>query len=179
MMLEWNSMSFSVSSVLKRLKIGGPLIVAALVLAGCASTRVPSLSAPRRPVTELNMLAVPVALNLDGHPGPDTIAVKIYAGNLRDAKPVAITTGSLELLMFDGLLKKSTNAPTPLHTWTFPARQLKRYEFKASIGTGYELTASWTTNKPTASKITLISRYLPESGPPIYSAPSTISVTAH
>lgn len=124
------------------------------------------------------MLAVPVALNLDPLPGPDSVAIKIYAGNLREAKPVPITSGTLELLMFDGVLRKSTNAPRPLHTWSFTARQLKRYEFKASIGIGYELTASWTTNKPTAAKATLISRYVPESGPPIYSAPSTISLTA-
>ena len=148
----------------------------ALLLLGCASDgRMTSHGL----ITELNMLAVPVALNLDGLPGPDTVAVKIYAGNLREAKPVPITSGSLELMLFDGLLKKSTSAPAPLHTWTFPARQLKRYEFKASIGTGYELTASWTTNKPRAAKITLISRYLPDSGTPIYSSPSTISVTAH
>jgi len=125
------------------------------------------------------MLAVPVALNLDSLPGPDSVAVKIYAGNLRDGKTAPITTGTLELLMFNGVLKKSTNAPVPLHTWSYPARQLKHYEFKAAIGIGYEFTASWITNKPTATKVTLVSRYLPDSGPPIYSAPSTISVTAN
>lgn len=161
----------------KRISILSFVSVAfALLLLGCASDG-PLTS--HGPITELNMLAVPVALNLDGLPGPDTVAVKIYAGNPREAKPVPITSGSLELLMFDGLLKKSTNAPTPLQIWTFPARQLKRYEFKASIGTGYELTASWTTNKPRAAKITLISRYVPDSGAPIYSSPGTISITAH
>ena len=157
-------------------------VVAILLLfvSSCTSTKnAGSVSASARDITELNMLAVPVALNLDGFPGPDTIAVKIYAGNLREASPVPITTGRIELLMFNGLLKRSTNAPVPLHTWTFPARQLKRFEYKASIGTGYELTASWTTNKPTASKVTLISRYLTDSAPPVYSSPSTISITAH
>jgi hypothetical protein len=105
--------------------------------------------------------------------------VKIYAGNLREARPIPIVAGTLELLMFDGVLKKSSNAPTPLHVWSYPARELKRYEFKASIGIGYEFTASWTTNKPAAAKVTLISRYLSESGSPIYSAPSTISIMAN
>ena len=170
---------FSVSSVPQWFKSVLPLVFVAPLLVGCSSGD-KRLTAPTRgPITELHMLAVPVALNLDPRPGPDSLAVKIYAGNLRDAKPVAITSGTLELMMFDGILKKSTNAPTPLHTWTYPARELPRYQFKASIGIGYEFTASWTTNKPTAAKITLISRYLPDSGTPIYSAPSTISVTGH
>ena len=150
-----------------------------LLLLGCRSATPLSVPTGAPAVTELNMLAVPVALNLDGLPGPDTVAVKIYAGNLRESKPVPITSGKVELFMFDGLLRKSTNAPTPLHTWSFTAKQLKRYEYRASIGTGYELTASWTTNKPRASKATLISRYTPDSGSPIYSAPGTISVTGN
>lgn len=149
-----------------------------LFLTACTSTDKKPNTSPAR-ITELHMLAVPVALNLDPLPGPDSVAVKIYAGNLREAKPIPITAGTLELMMFDGLLKKSTNVPKPLHTWTYPARELQRYQFKASIGIGYEFTASWTTNKPAAVKISLISRYVPESGPPIYSAPSTISVTGH
>ena len=155
-----------------------PALVLTLFLTACASTDKKPNTSPAR-ITEINMLAVPVALNLDSLPGPDSVAVKIYAGNLREAKPVPITTGTLELLMFDGVLKKSSNAPTPLHVWSYPARELKRYEFKASIGIGYEFTASWTTNKPAAAKVTLISRYVCESGSPIYSAPSTISIMAN
>jgi len=124
------------------------------------------------------MLAVPIALNLDSLPGPDSVAVKIYAGNLREAKPVPITSGVIELLMFDGVLRNSNSTPRALHTSTITADQLKRYQFNASNVIDYELTASSTTNKPAAAKATLISRYVPESGPAVYSAPSTISLTA-
>jgi hypothetical protein len=155
-----------------------PALLLTLFLTACASPDKKSNTSPAR-ITEINMLAVPVALNLDSLPGPDSVAVKIYAGNLREARPIPIVAGTLELLMFDGVLKKSSNAPTPLHVWSYPARELKRYEFKASIGIGYEFTASWTTNKPAAAKVTLISRYLSESGSPIYSAPSTISIMAN
>src|SRR5688572_893085 len=75
-----------------------------LLLFGCRSASPSSVPAGTPAVTELNMLAVPVALNLDGLPGPDTVAVKIYAGNLRESKPVPITSGKVELFMFDGLL---------------------------------------------------------------------------
>src|SRR5688572_23413946 len=88
------------------------LLVLLAVLTGCATPKKkPAVSVGTQSITEINMLAVPVALNLDPLPGPDTVAIKIYAGNLREAKPVPITVGAIELLMFDGILKKSTNAP--------------------------------------------------------------------
>src|SRR5689334_12925483 len=58
-----------------------PALLLTLFLTACASTDPKPNTSPAR-ITEINMLAVPVALNLDSLPGPDSVAVKIYAGNL-------------------------------------------------------------------------------------------------
>ena len=149
-------------------------------LSACSSPDTsPSRPAAQTSVEKLNLLAAPVALNLDGLPGGETVAVKIYATNARNPKPVPITTGALELLAFEGLLTKSTNAPQPFKTWTYTASELRRLQFKASIGIGYEITASFAGLKPKADKLTVIVRYRPDDTHAIYSSPSTISLTAN
>ncbi|MFZ4817535.1 MAG: hypothetical protein ACOYLU_02710, partial [Limisphaerales bacterium] len=44
---------------------------------------------PKRPsgILELHLLTMPVALNLDGAPGPDGVAVKLFANVGNAAKP--------------------------------------------------------------------------------------------
>lgn len=146
---------------------------------GCSNTRKsPATSAPVT-IDKLNLLAAPIALNLDGMPGGDAVAVKVYAGNLRNPKPVPITTGTLDLLAFEGLLGTSTNTPSPFKTWTFTASELRRLQFRASIGIGYEITGSFIGLKPKSDKLTVLARYRPDASHAIYSSPSTISLTAN
>jgi hypothetical protein len=150
------------------------------LFAGCSSPSKPSTVTPvSASIEKLNLLAAPVALNLDGLPGGETIAVKIYATNSRAAKPVAMTTGTLELLAFEGLLTRTTNVPQPFKTWTYTASELRRLQFKASIGIGYEIAASFAGLKPKSDKLTVIVRYRPDDTHAIYSSPSTISLTAN
>ncbi len=157
-------------------------VVLGAILLGCSNTATKrptaSSSAPTS-IDKLNLLAAPIALNLDGLPGPDAVAVKIYAGNARNPKPVAITSGTVDLLAFEGLLGNSTNVPAPFKTWTYTAAELRRMQFKASIGIGYQITAPFNGLKPKADKLTVVGRYRPDESHAIYSSPSTISVTAN
>ncbi|HKQ39768.1 MAG TPA: hypothetical protein VJ063_16945 [Verrucomicrobiae bacterium] len=150
------------------------------ILIGCSSTNKRPVT-PAAPVSidKLNLLAAPIALNLDGMPGPDALAVKIYAGNAHNPKPVPITSGTLELLAFEGLLNNSTNAHQPFKVWTYTASELRLLQFKASIGIGYEITASFIGLKPKADKLSILARYRPDSSHVIFSSPSTISLTAN
>ena len=153
------------------------LCALALIL-GCV-TKNPNPASTDAAIEKLNLLAAPMALNLDGLPGGDSVAVKIYAGNARNPKPVAITSGNLDLLAFEGLLGQSTNAPKPFKTWTFTASELRRLQFKASIGIGYEITASFAGLRPRSDKLTVLARYRPDPAHVLYSSPSTISLTAN
>jgi hypothetical protein len=159
------------------------LLAMVLILSGCVSPgndgnrTAPVFDPSGATIDELNLLAVPVALNFDNLPGLDGFVIKVYAGNRNRPKPVPIEAGKLELLMYDGILQRSDHGPiSALRVWNFASDQLRRYQVKTSIGTGYELKLEWAEAKPKMDRITVLARYLPPAGKVIYSAPSVISV---
>jgi hypothetical protein len=151
---------------------------------GCAT---PKTKVPAAPpvaagsdsrIDELNLVAMPVAVNLDAVPGPDGFIIKVFAADQSRPKPKPISTGALEVLMFDGFFDSAKLAANQYrHLWTFSASQLKGYEFTATIGTGYNLTLAWGEDKPREDNISVLVRYRPLQGPLVYSAPSAITVS--
>jgi hypothetical protein len=158
------------------------LALAMLVANGCISDKprpkhVSQSDYGTGPIDELNVLAVPVALNFDQSSGPDGFVIKIYAGSRKRAKPVAIENGRLEILMFDGTLDlNSSEEPKPWKTWTFTADEIRPFEIRSSIGVGYQLQPLWGKARPTQDKFTVIARYIPQKGRRIISQPSVIAV---
>jgi hypothetical protein len=126
--------------------------------------------------TELNILTTPVGLDLDGRPGLDGFSVKVYANIAENPKPVPIRSGTLEIVMFDGTLFGRTNLPPPLHVWSFSSDQLREYEFKARIGTGYDLLLRWGSSVPTRRLITVGARYTAPDGQILTSGLSSVTV---
>jgi hypothetical protein len=133
---------------------------------------------PKRPsgILELHLLTMPVALNLDGAPGPDGVAVKLFANVGNAAKPAPIRSGEIEILLFDGLLTDN-NVPTlkPAHTWTFTAKELKEFETQAMVGTGYQLTLRWGSFRPKSDRVSIIARHPMGDGRYLYSTPGVIA----
>jgi hypothetical protein len=128
-------------------------------------------------VGQIHLLTGPTALNLDGVPGPDGFAVRVYASSTQNAATVIIADGKLEILMFDGGLPPQETAGTkPLHIWNYSATDLKRVLQRGAVGAVYLLTLPWGDAKPTQERITVVARYHPATGPAIESGPSTISV---
>jgi len=125
---------------------------------------------------ELHLLTMPVALNLDGAPGPDGVAVKLFANVGNAAKPAPIRSGEIEILLFDGLLTdKNLPALQPAHTWTFTAKELKEFETQAMVGTGYQLTLRWGSFKPKSDRVSIIARHPIGDGRYLYSTPGVIA----
>ena len=133
-------------------------------------------TSPKDTISQLHVITVPVALDLDGRPGPDGIAVKLYANNANDPKAIRIREGTLEILMFDGTFHNRTNSPPILRASTFTGPDLRRHESKSNIGYGYEFTLSWGTNLPTQRLISVGARYTPSSGRPLVSRTSSVTV---
>ncbi|MFO1497711.1 MAG: hypothetical protein U1G07_04840 [Verrucomicrobiota bacterium] len=159
------------------------LSLVACLLAGCVSE--PKAKAPVShsdgdgggPIDEINLLAIPVALNMDQNPGLDGFVIKVYASNHSRPKPVAIERGKIEILMFDGIPGVTRDAAAqPRRVWTYAAEELKPFEIHTSIGTGYQLAPLWGADEPSGNKITVGVRYTPPQGPAVNSAPSIISV---
>ena len=152
------------------------------MLTGCISNK-PKPPPPEdnrpAPIDQINLLAVPVALDFDGLPGPDGFVVKVYAGNRTRPKPVPLVNGTLEVLMFDGLLEgRDTKTAEPHRRWTYSAEDLKAFAIKSSIGTGYQLAPRWEKAKPTTDKISILAHYTSPEGASVYSAASIIAVPA-
>ena len=157
--------------------------VSLLLGMGCVSEhkKSPAISAPAGggggTIFEINLLAIPVALNLDNAPGVDGFVIKVFASRRDRPKPVPLEKGQLEVIMFDGIPGVTTAANAQPHRiWTYTMADLKPLQIESSIGTGYQIAPLWQDAKPTASKISVVVRYTPPKGPAIVSAPSIISV---
>jgi hypothetical protein len=144
----------------------------AVVLLGCASL---SGGGGKGDVTELHLFGLPITVNLDGKPGADGFAVRIYANKNGEAKGSHISAGTLEVLMFDGVVGANEFLQQkPQQTWRFSPREMSRFEEQTSLGRGYKVALRWQ-QMPKRNHITVLARYLPPKGEPIYSTPSTIS----
>jgi hypothetical protein len=160
------------------------LVLLSLLLgpSGCGTSRPPAKpasggasSGPR--VDELNLVTMPVAVNLESKLGINGIQAKVYAVDYQRPKTQPIKDGTLEMLMFEGLVGDSFDQTNRCrHLWSFPAPELAAYAVTTTVGTGYLFALTWGKDQPRADKITVVARYQPPQGRIIYSAPSYISI---
>ena len=96
---------FRISDFLRPARLLSSGCVLLVLGAGCVSDKKPPPPIP--PVVagtleQIHMLTSPFAVNMDGMPGPDGIAAKVYAGSESQPRFFPIESGTLEILMFDG-----------------------------------------------------------------------------
>ncbi len=131
------------------------------------------------PVDGLVLLSAAAAVDTHPPAGPDAVEMVIYPTGHDKPKTLPISSGKLEVLMFDGVINDQTSASVqPLKVWTLQPAELKASANKTAIGTSYPLTLLWGNNIPKQDNITIIARYVDPSGRTVYSAPSTIPVGA-
>ena len=156
------------------LPFGTLLLAGLLVGGGCATD-----AGRSRGIDSLHVFGVPVALDLDGTPGPDSFGLTLYASAATVARGVPIKSGQVSIRMYDGATSPGTRTNTvPLRVWTFTAADLKDHVVKSSLGTGYRFTPRWTDTPPSGSHITVLVRFEPSRETSIQSSPTTIAVTA-
>lgn len=132
---------------------------------------------PRGGIEEINVLAIPVGLNLDEKPGLDGFVIKIYASNRTRPKPMLLEEGTIDVLMFDGIPGITTDrSALALRVWNYTAKEMEQFETRTSIGMSYQLALTWGEAKPASNKISILVRYTPPGGVPITSQPSIISI---
>jgi hypothetical protein len=146
-----------------------------ILVVGCAGPKAQSKSSS---IDQLHLLVTPVALNLDDKPGPDGIGVRVYASRRERAEALPITSGTLDLLMFDdNVSPDQVSSVQPRRTWTYPAAKLKPYIQETTIGISYRFAAMWGQEKPTSDRVTFVARYTSSSTNRIYSAPSSVQLS--
>src|ERR1051325_11047021 len=152
----------------------GGLLVGVWLGAGCATD-----ASRARGINSLDMFVIPVALDVDPPPGPDAIGVTVYASAAGMARGLPITSGRMEIQMYDGAFPTggATNA-APRRVWTFTPPELKRAAIKTSLGHGYRFTLRWYDTPPLQNRVTIVARYVTVRESVIQSAPTTIAVPA-
>jgi len=172
--LTWTSPTFWKPGLL------GACLVAALLVTGCASSGLSGKSTSEdSEIDDLNLVALPMPVNVSGRPGSaDGIAVKVYGINRQRPKAQPIRSGTLELLLYDGLAHKGVVETNRLvHAWTFPASDLAGHSFVTTVGTGYLFSLAWQNNPPRGSQITVVARHVSSKGSVISSAPNFIAIS--
>ena len=151
------------------------LLLSIVLFAGCVSRSGNSASGP---VERLDLLLTALALDLDGKPGVDGFGARLYAGNRRSALGTPLTTGRLEFVMYDGVVRpEELTAGTPRHVWSYEPRALASLAQMTSIGTGYQFALAWGDDRPRRDRITIVARYTSAAGAIVLSAPGSISLT--
>ena len=130
-------------------------------------------------VDEINLVTMPVPVNLESLPGIDGVVVKIYAVNYKYPHTQPIGAGALEVFLYDGLVRGAADETnSPLHRWEFPAAELPGYAITTTVGTGYSFRLGWGKDHPRGERITLVARYHPPQGPLVLSSPSYLALPA-
>jgi hypothetical protein len=148
------------------------VLIALLGLLGCASGQ------KGRRVESVHLFGLPTTVNLDGQPGSDGFIIRIFVTQAGSAKGARVSEGAIETLMFDGVIgEEEILTKPPAQSWKFPASELAQFSERTQLGEAYRLALRWN-QPPQRGHLTVVARYVPEKGAPIYSAPSTITASA-
>lgn len=163
------------------------LLGLAVGLSACTSAQDTAAPAPDRTastssesdIVDLKLLTSPTALNLDDEPGVNGFSCNVYALRRGSQRPVAIESGTLEVLLFDGVYRlREIGDVEPRQTWSFPPDRLAESAYDSAIGVGYGFTFYWDSSPPFEhDDVTIFARYTPpgDAGRPVYSAPVSLS----
>jgi hypothetical protein len=149
----------------------------ALALTGCVSSLPTPVRRSSGAIIEVNLLTMPVALNLNAAPGADGIQVRVFLVAQGQAKTVPMASGTLEVVAYDGSVSPE-HLPAPFQVWRFGPDALIPSAFNSMVGTGYNLILSWAPRILTRKRVTVLAKYRPPHGPAVVSAPSFIAATS-
>ncbi len=122
-------------------------VLAGLMVAACSTNR--NRQVDVGPIDELVLLSAPAAVDVEPAPGPDGVAVRLYATSQAKSKSLAISNGKVEILMFDGTIKEETPSTVqPLKVWSNSASELRPFATRTTIGVSYPLTLLWGNARP-------------------------------
>jgi len=152
------------------------LLLPLLFVLGCGSL---SSSGGKGAINQLHLLGTPVAIDLDKKPGADGLGVRVYASSAETSQAIPIRSGSLEIVLFDGTVRREeVAAATPLVSVTYSASQLRKFEHKTAVGMSYNFIPAWGDHTPTKGRVTVVAIYrISPAAAPIRSAPITVPLS--
>jgi hypothetical protein len=131
-------------------------------------------------VDAIEIYASPVAVDWDGVPGSDGLSVRAMFFRYDRSQAVAVADGELTFMLFGGrqATAQVRNAQ-PLMSWRFDPAQMRNVARQTIIGVSYNFQLPWDGEHPPAvATVSLTVRYQPPEGPPVWTAPTTLSLVA-
>ena len=98
--------------------------------------RTQTFSSGEKSVDSIHLFTSALLFDLDGKPGPDGFSALVYAVHNGIAKPVKITNGTLEIMLYDGNATP-VQSLNPRQVWSYSKTDLPRYLSQTSIGFSY------------------------------------------
>ena len=153
--------------------------------AGCLRPKpaVTALPAPPEPVLavdHMDLQASPVASNWDNRPGPDGLVVRVFFYRIdpKTGQTGTVTvSGSLQFLLYEGKVSpQEASAAQPFQVWAFLPEQLPVFLGRSLGLWGYQMQLAWADHVPRSDSVTLVARYQPPEGPPMFSMPANIAM---
>jgi len=150
-----------------------PIVILSFLLAGCAGPGFGGSS-----VEQLHLLGTPIAVDLDNKPGADGMGLRLYALGRNRKELVHISSGTLQLLLFDGNVPRERIMSTPpLHVWSYGPDELRQHEQETSVGVSYAFVPMWTDHRPKRNRVTVVARYTNAPRTLLYSAPVSVPLS--
>lgn len=122
-------------------------------------------------VDSIRLFTSPTVLNFDNTPGPDGFSAKIYAIERGSAKPVKISSGSIEFALFETVAEGE-----PLQTWKYDSAVLNRHMSETRIGVAYNFQMRWTPDKAPKKKAAIVALYRAPDGRVVRAVPVVLAI---
>jgi hypothetical protein len=115
---------------------------------------------------------------MSDRPGDLGLIVEVFFARVDQARGVPVS-GTLEILLFPGAITQADALQMkPARVQTYPNAVLRRWEGVGNLfGVSYRLLVPLgpdLLDNGKVAKISVVGRYVPPSGPPVYSDPTTV-----
>lgn len=137
--------------------------------------RIRAFNSEKKSVDSIRLFTSSVLFNLDGEPGPDGFSARVFAIHNGIAKPVKITNGTLEIIIYDGNATPD-QLLNPRQVWSYSKTDLPRYLSQTSIGFSYDFTLKIDKSKPLPGKVSIGAKYTPLEGDSIFAKTVSIAI---
>ena len=137
--------------------------------------RIRAFNSEKKSVDSIRLFTSSALFNLDGEPGSDGFSARVFAFHNGIAKPVKITNGTLEIIIYDGNATPDQSL-NPRQVWSYSKTDLPRYLRQTSIGFSYDFTLKIDNSKPLPGKVSIGAKYTPPEGVSIFAKTVSIAI---
>jgi hypothetical protein len=129
----------------------------------------------KKSVDSIRLFTSSALFNIDGEPGSNGFSARLFAVHNGIAKPIQITEGTLEIIIYDGDASRDQSLK-PRQVWSFSGTDLPRYLRQTSIGFSYDFTLKIDNSKPLPGKVSIGAKYTLPEGDSIFAKTVSIAI---